>query len=69
MTGVLIRDMELPKRCDECPCCVTILDRPYCAACNRALEETGPRETWCPMEDAGTWFSHHPGGNIYARLP
>lgn len=82
MKGVLIKGIEMPMDCNGCPCFGQSYmgdETDYCQVVVRWFkdedfpegENTGStRAKWCPLVEAdSTWFSHHPQGNIYSKLP
>lgn len=65
---VLIKGMELPKDCGDCPCS----RYEHALHCMVTMEDVYPFEKpdWCPMyEVEEAYFSHRPQQNVYAKLP
>lgn len=78
MKGVLIKDYDMPRSCDECPCFgASDIGEEYCFCAVKGesftdedFTQDSRRAKWCPLVEVDSaWFSHHPQGNIYSKLP
>lgn len=75
--SVLIKGMDMPRSCDECPCATVEVNEGYygdmwCGVLSEIVEphEINTKPSWCPMVEVDeAYFSHRPQKNIYTKLP
>ena len=59
--SVVVRGMEMPKRCYTCPMNVSVHNKPYEWCCNLTgddvtyTEEFVKRPSWCPLFEIKDW--------------
>ena len=59
--SVVVRGMEMPKRCYTCPMNVSVHNKPYEWCCNLTgddvthTEEFVERPSWCPLFEIKDW--------------